>query len=133
MAAFRFLSAGRRPLALGAAAALILIGAVVACLWPGGQERRTFKGHGGPVWAVACAADGPLLATGSEDGTVRLWDAESGSSQANLEGHRGGVHAVAFAPRGALLATGGDDRSVKLWDVAGRRELASLTGHTDGV
>jgi WD40 repeat protein len=79
-----------------------------------------------------------LLASGSDDGTVRLWDPATGRHLgAPLTGHTEMVVSVAFGtgPGGRLLlASGGHDGSVRLWDPAtGRQMGAPLTGHTEMV
>src|SRR5262249_3511263 len=83
------------------------------------------------VDAIAIAPDGTWLATGSDDGTVRLWDAATGRLRGTLTGHASGVRAVAIAPDGTWLATGSDDGTVRLGDGATGQERATLTGHTD--
>ncbi|MCK9900981.1 TIR domain-containing protein [Frankia sp. Cpl3] len=99
----------------------------------------TLVGHTGPVTAVAFGSGG-LLATGSEDGTVRLWDT-SDSRRIHqigipLTGHTGTVYAVAFGP-GGLLATGGLDGTVRLWDTSSSQHAHQidrpLTGHNGPV
>jgi tRNA A-37 threonylcarbamoyl transferase component Bud32 len=54
--------------------------------------------HGGEVWAVAFSPDGRAFATGSQDGSARLWDAATGRPVAELRGHGDRVWAVAFRP-----------------------------------
>ena len=86
---------------------------------------------------VAFSPDGTLLASGSANNTIALWDARSQKKIVTLEGHSGQINTVAFSPDGSMLASGsGDDvtgeRTVRLWDVAGRNEIAS-TEHAGPV
>ena len=60
--------------------------------------------------------DGTLLATASDDRTVRLWELPDGTSKAVLTGHLSWVEGCAFSPDGALLATTSRDRTIRLWD-----------------
>ena len=83
--------------------------------------------------AVAYAPDGATLATGGDDGTVRIWDARTGQQQHQLTGHTGRVRSVAYAPDGATLATGGDDGTVRIWDARTGQQQHQLTGHTGPV
>ncbi|KAF2184135.1 hypothetical protein K469DRAFT_783821 [Zopfia rhizophila CBS 207.26] len=68
--------------------------------------RSTLEGHSGSVNAVAFSRDGQLVAFGSYDNTVRLWDAATGSCRSTLEGHPGWVTAIAFLPDGQYLKAG---------------------------
>ena len=78
--------------------------------------------------AVAIAPDGTWLATGSNDGAVRIWDPATGQQRAALTGHAGPVRAVAIAPDGSWLASGGQDGTVRIWDPATGQQRAELTG-----
>jgi WD40 repeat protein len=59
--------------------------------------------------AVAFSPDSSLLASASNDETVRLWNAGTGQEVQKLEGHTRSVNAVAFSPDGSLLASASDD------------------------
>ena len=62
----------------------------MARLWEGtsGRLLATLEGHTGPVYGVALSADGGMLATGSVDGTIRLWNPSSGACLRILRTHR---------------------------------------------
>ncbi|SBW22496.1 WD40 repeat-containing protein [Candidatus Protofrankia californiensis] len=85
------------------------------------------------VQTLAFSPDGTTLATGSDDGTVQLWDVISSRRTAMLTGHTGAVWSVVFSPDGTTLATGGDDHTIRLWEAATGQQTAQLTRHTDHV
>jgi WD40 repeat protein/serine/threonine protein kinase len=92
--------------------------------------ERTLRGHTGSVLSVAFSVDGKLLASGGDDGTVRLWEGSAGQALATFQGHRGSVTSVSFAPDGRALASAGKDGMLKIWDLATAEEqtLATFPG-----
>ena len=79
-------------------------------------KKRLFKGHVSHVFSVAISPDEKKVISGSDDGTVRLWDVKTGKQVMCLEGHTGGVRAVAYSPDGKRVVSGSDDTTVRIWD-----------------
>ncbi|MFD0741534.1 TIR domain-containing protein [Phytohabitans flavus] len=77
----------------------------------------TLRGHTGNIGRMAWSPDGRLLATPSEDDTVRIWDGSTGEHLHTISAHKDDVDVVAFDRTGKILATAGDDDVVKLWRV----------------
>ncbi|KAH6696713.1 WD40-repeat-containing domain protein [Leptodontidium sp. MPI-SDFR-AT-0119] len=92
---------------------------------------QILEGHTDVVTSVAFSSDGKQIVSGSDDGTVRLWDAATGHQVLPiLEGHISGVSSVAFSPDGTQIVSGSSDETVRLWDAAtGQQALPALEGH----
>ena len=73
-------------------------------------------GHLGYVYSVNYSPDATRIASGSNDGTIRIWDAETFEQVAVLRGHESYVHSVAFSPDGTMLASGSGDGTIRIWD-----------------
>jgi len=89
-----------------------------------GQDHR-LVGHTDFVSGLAFSPDGKTLATGSMDGTIRLWQTATGQSLATLPGHIQETTAVAFSPDGRTLASVANGESLKLWHLPTLREVFS--------
>lgn len=89
-------------------------------LWrrPKNVERLQLAAAESPQTAIATTADGTKLATGGEDGRIRLVDLSSGEETAVLDGHTAAVTALCFTPDGARLVSSSDDQTVRTWNVA---------------
>lgn len=88
-----------------------------------GAERET---HADLVFCAAFNPQGSLLATGSFDETVRLWDVRTAHCVALLPAHQEPVTSAEFSADGSLLVTSGFDGLVRVWDVASRQCLRTL-------
>jgi WD40 repeat protein len=89
-----------------------------------GTERQ-LAGHRDFVSGLAFSPDGATLATGSVDGTIRLWNTATGETTASLPGHMQETTDVAFSPDGRTLASLGRNESLKLWHLPTLREVVS--------
>ncbi len=85
------------------------------------------------ILSTAFSPDGEILAGGSARGTVRLWNATTGSLRTTLRGHSDSVTSVTFSPDGRRLATASVDGTVRLWNPATGVPEATLGGHRSSV
>ena len=94
-------------------------------------------GHSVKVLSVAFSPDGNLIASGSADATIKLWN-RNGRLLRTFNGHTGMVASIAFSPDGRTILSGGSDfrsldNTLKLWDVATGKEIRTFTGHPTQV
>lgn len=105
-------------------------------LWSVSADARLLHPFGDDAGFVNCVAfcrEENLLATGSLDCNVRLWNSRSGEMLRVLEKHQGAIHSVAFGPRGRLLASAGADGAICLWSPDADSPLLTLEGHVAAV
>ncbi|USP74304.1 beta transducin-like protein HET-D2Y [Curvularia clavata] len=94
---------------------------------------QTLEGHSSGVTSVTFSHDSTRLASASEDSTVKIWDASSGTCVHTLQGHSDAVMSVTFSHDSTRLASASDDRTVKIWNVSSGTCLQTLEGHSSGV
>src|SRR6266567_2116199 len=86
-----------------------------------------------PVYCIALSRNGDQIVTGSNDQSVRVWDAKTGKQLRELQGHTSSVNSVAFSSNGNQIVSGSDDQSVWVWDAKTGEQLRELQGHTSSV
>ena len=98
-----------------------------------GQAEQTLEGHSDSVTSVVFSPDGSKVASGSGDGTVRVWNVATGQAEQSLEGHSDWVTSFVFSPDGSKVASGSSDRTVRVWNIATGQAEQTLEGHSDWV
>lgn len=93
----------------------------------------TLSGHRDGVTALAVAANGRWLLSGSRDCTAKIWDLETNSERLTLCGHTDEVTGVAITADGSRAATASNDRTVRIWNLGDGTELLKLRGHARHV
>jgi len=97
------------------------------------DEELVLRGHEGPVSAVTYNSTGTRIATGGHDGTVRIWDAQTGAPLRVIDAHHGNVNCLQFFRHGTELISGGDDGLVRQWRVEDGEPLHTFKGHVGNV
>jgi len=88
-------------------------------------------GHSECVNSVMYSPDGRRIVSGSDDGTIKIWDVNNGKELRTLSGHKGGVGSAKYSPDGKYIVSGSVE--IKIWDAQTGKELRTLSGHTKDV
>ncbi|QLE56225.1 serine/threonine protein kinase [Nostoc sp. TCL26-01] len=83
----------------------------------------------GGVFSIVFSPNGRILASGSADKTIKIWNLATGQVIRTLNGHFKGVISVAFSPDGKTLASGSSDKTIKIWNLATGQVTRTLNGH----
>ena len=87
---------------------------------------RTLTGHSQGVFGLAISPNGKLLASGSKDKTIKLWNLQTGQEFRNLTKHSDRIWSVIFSPNGEFLASASEDKTIKLWNSQTGQETRTL-------
>jgi guanine nucleotide-binding protein subunit beta-2-like 1 protein len=99
-----------------------------------GVAKRRLKGHSHYVQDVAISSDGQFALSGSWDGTLRLWDLNTGTTTRNFYGHTKDVLSVAFSADNRQIVSGSRDKSINLWNTLGQcKFVITEDGHKEWV
>ncbi|KAG2401716.1 hypothetical protein LR48_Vigan02g196300 [Vigna angularis] len=104
-------------------------------LWKIGQGDWAFElqGHEESVSSLAFSYDGQRLASGSLDGTIKVWDVSGNLEGKKLEGPGGGIEWLSWHPRGHILLAGSEDFTIWMWNTDNAALLNTFIGHGDSV
>lgn len=101
---------------------------------PRPPERFQLNGHRLPVTRVIFHPVFNVIASSSEDCTIKVWDFESGEFERSLKGHTDSVQDINFNSNGKLLVSCSADMSIKIWDFTGSYDcLKTLRGHDHNI
>jgi WD40 repeat protein len=91
--------------------------------------------HKDVVLCATFSVDGKQIVSGSGDGTIRVWDAQTGNTILGpLKMHTDGVRCVAFSPNGRRIASASFDHTILVWHaLTGKVVAGPFKGHTDGI
>jgi len=100
----------------------------IACI-----DLATLSAHDSSVLSIAFSPCSQRLASGAEDGSIRIWSLKNYQCIGVANTHKKAVNCIRFSPDGHTLASASWDHSIKLWDANSLDEIGTLTGHTDSV
>jgi len=97
------------------------------------QRITILIGHTLDVNALVFSPDGSLLASASDDDTIKIWNTTSWDEILTINSHNNDVNSLAFSPDGTNLASGSEDNTARIFDTSSWEEIQSLSQFNSGV
>jgi len=94
---------------------------------------RGWKAHDKDINSLAVSPNEAMVASGSQDRTVKMWHVETGALALTCKGHKRGVWCVKFSPVDKVVASASADATIKLWSVSDGACLKTFEGHEGSV
>ena len=98
-----------------------------------GFSKQHYIGHEGVIGSTRFSPDGRFIVTASDDGTVRLWNAQTGQEVRQFIGHGAIVNAVTVSPDSRFLVSASADGTARIWDFASGAELRRIEGDSGTI
>lgn len=108
-------------------------GGIIKYFQPNMNNVTLFNGHSEPIRDISFAPDDTRFVTGSDDGTVKIWDFERREMEKSLTGHGYDVRCVKWHPTKSLLVSGSKNNLIKFWDPRTGTDLRTLHEHKNSV
>ncbi|MEG4110672.1 MULTISPECIES: WD40 repeat domain-containing protein [unclassified Microcoleus] len=106
-------------------------------IWQGGELQHTSLGHEAEISAIVVSPDSQVIASGSADTTIKIWNLETGKlicTFGNLltwGAHKAGIVSLAFSPIAQTLASSSSDGTIKLWNLRSRECSQTIKGYAN--
>lgn len=105
----------------------------VHLFYKGRTYVNSLIGHTDEVTSIAISQDNNIIASGSKDNTIRIWDVDTATELHTCKGHTDNVNYVAINHDASIVASGSDDATIILWDTDTGLPISTLSGHTHGI
>ncbi len=100
--------------------------------WRNPIVSQTLTAHNDSVKSIAFSRDGKMLASGSADDTIKLWNLATNQDVATLTGHSSTDYTIAFSPDVKMLASGSTD-TIQLWNIESDKNISTLSSSFDSI